>query len=210
MVKEVIIGKEMIIVKEVIIEKEVISCDVSPVAMFFVWGNVIGLESFVLKYLWYVRDSYNSMVKFSSLFGELTLIDCKGSAVLPWSPYPIHHSFLLFPWLEASLFFLVISCSNASLLVISWSNNASSFPPPLCHRADHHQGHPESLQENIFWSAPSATSGLVSGQALQNFWNRSGKEPDNSLLYWFHLHPKELDQTHPKQVCHICWISDEP
>ena len=106
------------------------------------------------------------MVKFSSRIGDFTSTGCKGSTVLPCWPYPIHHSLLLFPQLEVSLFFfLEISWANASFLEISWANNASPSPPPLCHRAEHHQGHPESLQENIFQSTQSATSGLVIDQA---------------------------------------------
>ena len=111
-------------------------------------------------------DSYNSMVKFSSRIGDFTSTGCKGSTVLPCWPYPIHHSLLLFPQLEVSLFFfLEISWANASLLEISWASNASSSPLPLCHRAEHHQSHPESLQENIFQSTQSATSVLVIDQA---------------------------------------------
>ena len=79
----------------------------------------------------------------------------KDSTVLSWCPYPIHHSLLLFPLSKASL----------SFLEISWASNASSSPLPLCDRAEHHQGHPESLQENIFQSTQSATSGLVIDQA---------------------------------------------
>ena len=89
------------------------------------------------------------------------LIASKGSTIWSWCKDPIHHSFRLFPRLKASSFFLVIIHSNALLLVISSANNASFFPPPLCHGAEHHQSHPESLQKNIFWSSPSATSGLV-------------------------------------------------
>ena len=57
--------------------------------------------------------------------------------VLP-CPYPIHDSLLLFHQLKAPH------------LVRSWSNNASSLPPPFCNRAEHHQSHPESLQDKKF------------------------------------------------------------
>ena len=115
--------------------------------------------------------------------------------VLP-CPYPIHDSLLLFHQLKAPH------------LVRSWSNNASSLPPPFCNRAEHHQSHPESLQDKNFWSEY---------QASQVSWTKilvQVKEPkyfcSNSLFVDSNLHPQELDEAHPEQVCQVCWIGDEP
>ena len=145
----------------------------------------------------------------SSLRGEFTSTDCKQGLnylVLVqrshpsfFPPLPSVESFLLLLGNNSFQCFALGNIFGQQCFVFSSSALPRSWAPSKPSREPAKE-HFLVIAKCHFWP----------GQAPQ----KPNKEPDylysNSLLYWFHLHPKELDQAHPKQVCHICWIGDEP